>query len=101
MVITDRALIKIKDLREGEKALRISVVGGGCSGLSYKLSWADQPNEGDKVTVIDSVTLVVDPKSYLFIQGIELDYSDDLNNGGFRWNNPNATRTCGCGSSFS
>lgn len=101
MVITDRALTKIKELREGEKALRISVVGGGCSGLSYKLSWADQPNEGDKVTIVDGVTLVVDPKSHLFIQGIELDYTDGLDGQGFQFNNPNAKRSCGCGSSFS
>jgi iron-sulfur cluster assembly protein len=76
------------------------VVGGGCSGLSYKLSW-DEIKDNDRKTLVDDVTLVIDPKSFLFIQGIELDFTDDLNNGGFRWNNPNAKRSCGCGSSFS
>ena len=101
MQITDRALTRIKELREGEKALRVSVVGGGCSGLSYKLSWADQPEENDKLTIVDGVTIVVDPKSLLFIRGIELDYTDGLDGQGFQFNNPNAKRSCGCGSSFS
>lgn len=100
MIITDRALTKIKSIREEGKALRVSVVGGGCSGLSYKLSW-DEPKENDKVTTCDDVNIVVDPKSYLFIQGIELDYSDGLDGVGFSFNNPNAKRSCGCGSSFS
>ena len=101
MIITDRALTKIKELREGEKILRVSVVGGGCSGLSYKLSWVDKSEENDKVTLVDGVTIVVDPKSYLFIQGIELDHTDGLDGVGFSFSNPMAKRTCGCGSSFS
>ena len=100
MIITDTALTKIKSLQEGNKALRVSVVGGGCSGLSYRLSWVDEPAEGDKITNVDGVMLVVDPKSYLFIQGIELDFSDGLDGQGFTFNNPQAKRTCGCGSSF-
>ena len=100
MIITDRALTKIKSIREEGKALRVSVVGGGCSGLSYKLSW-DAPKDNDRQTIIDDVTLVVDPKSFLFIQGIELDYTDGLDGQGFQFNNPNAKRSCGCGSSFS
>ena len=100
MIITDRALTKIKSIREEGKALRVSIEGGGCSGLSYKLSWDDK-KENDKVTTVDDIILVVDPKSYLFVKGIELDFSDDLNNNGFKWNNPNAKRVCGCGSSFS
>lgn len=101
MIITDRALTKIKELRQGERSLRVSVVGGGCSGMSYKLSWAEEPNSDDKITVIDGVQLVVDPKSFLFIQGVELDYTDGLNGQGFKFTNPNAKRTCGCGNSFS
>ena len=101
MIITDSALTKIKSLREGDKALRVSVVGGGCSGLSYKLSWEEKPNDNDRVTTVDGVNILVDPKSYLFIQGIELDYVDTLNDSGFKWNNPNAKRVCGCGVSFS
>ena len=100
MILTDRALTKIKTLREGDKALRVSVQGGGCSGLSYKLSWSDAPNEGDKVTNVDGLMIVVDSKSFLFIQGIELDYTDGLEGNGFEFNNPNAKKTCGCGSSF-
>ena len=100
MIITDTALTKIKSLQEGNKALRVSVVGGGCSGLSYRLSWVDEQAEGDKITNVDGVMLVVDPKSYLFIQGIELDFSDGLDGQGFTFNNPQAKRTCGCGSSF-
>ena len=101
MIITDSALTKIKSLREGDKVLRVSVVGGGCSGLSYKLSWEEKPNDNDRVTTVDGVNILVDPKSYLFIQGIELDYVDTLNDSGFKWNNPNAKRVCGCGVSFS
>lgn len=101
MIITDRALEKIKTLREGDKALRVSVVGGGCSGLSYKLGWEDKPNDGDRVTIVNGVSIIVDPKSFLFIQGIELDYTDGLDGQGFQFNNPNAKRSCGCGSSFS
>lgn len=101
MFITDRALTKLKSLQEGDKGLRVSVVGGGCSGLSYKMSWIDEPSEGDKVTTVNGLTIVVDPKSFLFIKGIELDYTDGLDGQGFVWNNPNAKRSCGCGSSFS
>lgn len=101
MVITDPALQKLKSLQEDDKALRIAVVGGGCSGLSYKMSWEVEPNEGDKVTVVDGLPIVIDPKSFLFIRGIELDFSDGLNGTGFTWNNPNAKRSCGCGTSFS
>lgn len=101
MFITDRALTKLKSLQEGDKGLRVSVVGGGCSGLSYKMAWVDEPLEGDKITTVDGLTIVVDPKSFLFIKGIELDYTDGLDGQGFVWNNPNAKRSCGCGSSFS
>jgi iron-sulfur cluster assembly protein len=101
MIITDPALTKLKSLQEGDKALRVSVVGGGCSGLSYKLSWEETPKENDKITNVDGLVIVVDPKSFLFIQGIELDYTDGLDGQGFQFNNPNAKRSCGCGSSFS
>lgn len=100
MIITDPALTKLKTLQEGDKALRVSVVGGGCSGLSYKLSWEEAPKDNDRVTNVDGLVIVVDPKSFLFIQGIELDYTDGLDGQGFQFNNPNAKRSCGCGSSF-
>lgn len=101
MIITDPALTKLKSLQEGDKALRVSVVGGGCSGLSYKLSWEDMPKENDRVTNVNGLMIVVDPKSFLFINGIELDFTDGLDGQGFQFNNPNAKRACGCGSSFS
>lgn len=100
MVLTDRALEKIKSLRQNNQTLRVSVVGGGCSGMSYKMSWTDAANADDKTTVVDDVAIAVDPKSFLFLNGVELDYTDGLDGQGFVWNNPNAKRTCGCGSSF-
>lgn len=105
--VTKKAIAEIKRIRvqEGysENAfLRITVVGGGCSGMSYKLSF-DQvgAGENDKTFEKDEVTIVCDSKSYLFLQGILLDFSDGLNGTGFVFQNPNAKRTCGCGTSFS
>lgn len=99
--ITEKALSKIRELREGEQALRVAVVGGGCSGLSYKLSFTESPEEGDNVGMFDDVVVVVDKKSMLFLTGVELDYIDTLNESGFKWINPVAKRVCGCGVSFS
>ncbi len=83
-------------------ALRVAVVGGGCSGMSYKLDFdSTGVSESDKLFEKQGVKLVIDAKSYLFLQGTELDFSDGLNGKGFVFNNPNAKRTCGCGSSFS
>ena len=101
MTLTEKAVNKIKELREGNKVLRVSVIGGGCSGLSYKLSWDDAPSEKDKISVVDGVTLVADPKSYLFIKDIELDFTDGLTGTGFTFTNPLAKQKCGCGQSFS
>lgn len=99
--VSDKAIEKIREMRKDNQGLRISVVGGGCSGLSYKLSWTDIPDEKDRVAHFEDITLVVDPKSALFLDGLELDYSDGLNGTGFTFSNPNAKRSCGCGSSFS
>lgn len=81
--------------------LRVSVTGGGCSGMSYKLDFVDAPTERDKVFEQNGVKVAVDPKSLLFLDGMELDYSGGLNGKGFVFNNPNATKSCGCGNSFS
>lgn len=81
--------------------VRVGVKGGGCSGLSYSMDFAAEPGEHDRVFETDGVKLYCDPKSYLFLNGLTLDYSDQLIGGGFQFNNPNATRTCSCGSSFS
>jgi iron-sulfur cluster assembly protein len=81
--------------------IRVGVEGGGCSGLSYKLEFDTIPKEGDQKFEDKGITVVVDKKSFLYLIGTELDYSGGLNGKGFVFNNPNASRTCGCGESFS
>jgi iron-sulfur cluster assembly protein len=81
--------------------IRVGVKGGGCSGLSYDLSFDDQLKEGDQEFEDKGVKIVCDKKSFLYLLGTELDYSGGLNGKGFTFNNPNASRTCGCGESFS
>jgi iron-sulfur cluster assembly protein len=104
---TEKAVREIKriiaaDPTAANANLRVQVVGGGCSGMSYKLGFdSAPPSAADKVFEYDGVKLIVDPKSFLFLSGTELDFSDGLNGTGFTFNNPNAKRTCGCGSSFS
>ena len=93
-------LIKIQTENEGQ-FLRASVKGGGCSGMSYQLEWDSNKGEFDKVYHQHGIDLVVDIKSLLYLQGMEIDFSTDLLSGGFVFNNPNANRTCGCGTSFS
>ena len=80
--------------------LRVGVKGGGCSGLSYSLGFDKEAREGDKSIEIDGVRIFVDPKSLFYLSGTQLDYTDGLNGKGFVFNNPNATKSCGCGSSF-
>jgi len=80
--------------------LRVSVVGGGCSGLSYKLDFDNELKSSDQVFELDHLKLVTDIKSLLYLLNTELDYSDGLNGKGFVFRNPNASRTCGCGESF-
>lgn len=81
-------------------ALRIAVVGGGCSGLQYKMDLVDGPANRDIQVTSNEVRVVIDPKSALFVTGSELDYSDDLQQGGFKVTNPNAVAHCSCGESF-
>lgn len=81
-------------------ALRIAVVGGGCSGLQYKMDLVDGPRNRDILVPTGGVRVVIDPKSALFVSGSELDFSDDLQQGGFKVTNPNALVTCSCGESF-
>jgi iron-sulfur cluster assembly accessory protein len=82
-------------------ALRVAVIGGGCSGLQYKMDLVDGPMPRDILVPSRGVNIVIDPKSALFVSGSELDYSDDLQKGGFRVTNPNAVAHCSCGESFS
>jgi iron-sulfur cluster assembly protein len=93
-------LIKNENRPEGT-FIRVGVDGGGCSGLSYKLEFDNVPREGDQVFEDKGIKIAVDKKSFLYLIGTELDYSGGLNGKGFVFNNPNASRTCGCGESFS
>ena len=105
--VTEKAVNEIKrliatDPTAKDSNLRVQVTGGGCSGMSYKLGFDNQPpSANDKVFENAGVKLIVDPKSFLFLSGTTLDFSDGLNGTGFIFSNPNAKRTCGCGSSFS
>ena len=105
VTVTEKAADKIRNLLESEGrvdfGLRVRVVGGGCSGLSYKLEFSEEP-DGD-IDVIEShgVRVFVDMKSALYLAGSELDYDDGLMGQGFKINNPNAKNQCGCGESFS
>tara|TARA_Y100001936_G_scaffold139386_1_gene136105 strand:+ start:13 stop:408 length:396 start_codon:yes stop_codon:yes gene_type:complete len=81
--------------------LRMSVDGGGCSGMTYKMDFENKKGEFDKEFLSNGLTVICDLKSWLYLKDIEIDYSDDLLNGGFKIKNPNAERTCGCGTSFS
>lgn len=103
--LTPKALEMVKQMhaKEGlsaEQGLRISVVGGGCSGFQYSLSF-DVRKEGDTAEEIDGMKVFVDEVSLPYIAGVTLDYVESLHAGGFRFDNPRASRTCGCGSSFS
>ena len=82
-------------------ALRVAVIGGGCSGLQYRMDLVDGPANRDIMVESAGVRVVVDPKSALFVSGSVLDYSDDLQKGGFKVTNPNAVAHCSCGESFS
>ena len=96
-----RALKLISDEnRPADSFIRVGVDGGGCSGLSYKLEFDNEVKEGDQVFEDKGIKIVVDKKSFLYLVGTELDYTGGLNGKGFVFNNPNASRTCGCGESF-
>jgi iron-sulfur cluster assembly protein len=102
--ITETAARKLELLLQEkgkpEGALRLAVVGGGCSGLQYVMDLVDSPKERDILVPISNVRLVIDPKSALFVSGSVLDYSEDLQKGGFKVTNPNAVAHCSCGESF-
>lgn len=82
--------------------LRVGVKGGGCSGLSYVMDFDDKVESTDEIVEVDGgLKVIIDRKSVLYLYGTQLNYSDGLNGKGFQWENPNASRTCGCGESFS
>jgi len=105
--VTAKALARIRlaMAKEGvsatEGGLRLGVMGGGCSGLSYSIKFDTQPRERDRIYDFDGVRVFVDPKSFLYLNGMTLDYEETLMRQGFNFINPNSTRSCGCGSSFS
>lgn len=106
IIITDKAVTEIKKIMDENKVplgfgLRIGVKGGGCSGLTYTLGFDPSTRDGDTVVENSGVKLFVDGKSLFYLSGTQLDYSNGLNGKGFIFNNPNATKSCGCGESFS
>ena len=105
ITVTQSAARKVKELIEesGFKTpfVRVAVKGGGCSGLSYDLSFDTEQQPNDTLAEDKDVKILVDRKSLLYLVGTELEFSDGLNGKGFEWVNPNASRTCGCGESFS
>jgi len=102
--LTERAAEQVRKIRSDESleddlCLRVAVEGGGCSGLSYKLGF-DYQTEEDEVIVSKGIEIIVDPKHMMYLKGISVDYPDGLDARGFTFDNPNASETCGCGSSF-
>ncbi len=104
--LTERAIqrVRVAMAKEGisptEGGLRLGVTGGGCSGLSYAIKFDSQPRERDRIYEFDGVRVFVDPKSFLYLHGMTLDYEETLMRQGFNFINPNSSRSCGCGSSF-
>ena len=105
LFLTERAVAKVKSLGEDEGGaqlmLRVYVTGGGCSGFQYGFSFEENAAEDDTRVEKDGVTALVDPLSYQYLAGAEVDYKENLEGSRFVINNPNAATTCGCGSSFS
>jgi len=105
--VTEKAIGKIRTamVKEGvspeQGGLRLGVQGGGCSGLSYNIRFDTQPRERDRIFQFDDVRVFVDPKSFIYLHGMILDYQETLIQQGFVFVNPNSTKSCGCGSSFS
>jgi iron-sulfur cluster assembly protein len=105
--VTERAAqrIRIAMAKEGvsptEGGLRLGISGGGCSGLSYNIRFDSQPRERDRIYQFGDVRVFVDPKSFIYLHGMILDYEETLMRQGFNFINPNSTKSCGCGSSFS
>ena len=104
IAITCGAGLKLTKLIEREQSgiyLRIKITGGGCNGLSYKMKFVVAPKRGDILVLSSGASVLVDSKSALYIRGTELDYSDKMVGGGFKFTNPNAKASCSCGESFS
>lgn len=102
ITLTKFAADKLKGLLEGKEqtGIRAGVRGGGCSGFTYSLKF-DNPEPADRTIESHGVSIYIDPKSYLYLMGTQIDFVNELNQSGFKFSNPNAKRTCGCGESFS
>ncbi|MFQ5648716.1 MAG: HesB/IscA family protein [bacterium] len=105
ITLTPKAITEVKRLMQEENSaqqmgLRVGVKGGGCSGLSYVLDFVKEPRQDDKILEFDGIKVFMDPKSAIYLKGTQLDFTDGLGGTGFTFSNPNAQRTCGCGSSF-
>jgi iron-sulfur cluster assembly accessory protein len=102
--MTPVAVGKVKEILDSQEpkpqGLRISVVGGGCSGFSYSMAFENNPSRLDKVYSYDGLKVFVDQASLLYLDGAEVDYVETMEGAGFKFNNPNVKSTCGCGSSF-
>jgi len=104
--ITERAAAQLRDVaaREGVDVsatyVRVAVVPGGCSGLTYDLGWDTAAGPSDELVEAEGLRVLLDPRSLAYVEGTELDFSDGLDGQGFHFNNPNAVRTCACGESF-
>jgi len=104
VTVTPKAVEKIRAAFQKQGVvggLRLGVLGGGCSGLSYQFKFDPKPRATDKVMTFDDVQVFIDPKSLVFLDGMTLDWKDSLIHSGFVFENPNAKKNCGCGSSFS
>jgi len=107
ITVSDKALEHLVTLMVSQQItpdthkLRVGVKGGGCSGLSYVMDFDNQVTDMDEVVDLGALSVIIDKKSVLYLYGTELEFSDGLNGKGFHWVNPNASRTCGCGESFS
>jgi len=103
--LTDRAIEKVKELLASEKkdgyGLRVVVQGGGCAGFQYGLTWENEQKENDTVVEFDGLKVYVDAMSGLYMDGVKIDYVETSQGSGFKIDNPRATGTCGCGSSYS
>ncbi len=103
--LTDTATHKVKEIISQQNpspiALRVAVVGGGCSGFSYHMAFDNQENPTDNVYQFDGLKVLVDQMSEMYLDGVQVDYIETIEGAGFKFNNPNVKSTCGCGSSFS
>ena len=103
ITLTPDAVAKVKSIlaeRKEDAGLRIAVVGGGCSGFQYQMTLDKEPREDDQVIDVEGLRVFVDSRSLLYLNGVKVDYVDGLNGSGFKFDNPNAKASCGCGESF-